>query len=178
MLHCCVQYNMPRIFNYIISQLAKQLSSTFTLTNDSVAPTCVFKWLKTADELQLDQLKDMCIDALGTSLLPVFHTHSASHKAVLDKLSAPTLADLVVAVGRCSNCITASGWGTLATPTVVCSCSSQLRSEWKIHNQRQRRGGPCTSCAFRPKRMEPRYYDACMCGCCKQFQSWAPSSGA
>lgn len=39
--------------------------------------TNVFDWLLTAGSLQLDDLRDECIDALGTYLLPDFHQHLA-----------------------------------------------------------------------------------------------------
>lgn len=79
-----MQYNMTTLLDYIAARLVKDLHKSFTLDASSLlGPTCVFKWLKTADELQLADLHNACIDALGTYLLPAVPQHAGTFNQVV-----------------------------------------------------------------------------------------------
>lgn len=159
---------MVTLMAYIDGYLAEQLKWNFTLSN-SASPTYVFKWLKTADELQLDQLKDMCFDALGTYLLPEFPSHSSASKSVLSQLSGPVFADVAVAIGRCSSCM---------AKYVINECSSTCpgRNPGKHASyptrQEQRNFSPtCGVCTFKPKTVTS--HTAVICSYCGKWRSWA-----
>lgn len=97
---------MITLLDYTNRRLATELYDKFTLSPPSTAdPTCVLKWLATTEELQLDELRDACIDALGTYLLPVFHKHADHYGALLMSLPATTLLCVIIATARCSSCV-------------------------------------------------------------------------
>lgn len=156
---------MPTLLAYIDLHLAEQLHDklTFTYYNNDV-----FAWLKTADRMQLDQLKDACIYALGTYLLPDFPSKFSAHKADLSELTPPTLVDLFAATSRCNACTAP------ATRASLCKSDCYGRRSSKVtinlREQRDDLGATCGQCAFKPKKVWPRMVN--VCPGCKQVQSW------
>lgn len=105
-LHCArVQYGIITLLDYILEQLADRLYNKFTLNAPyTTNATCVFKSLVAAEQLQLSQLRDACVKALGTYLLPDFHKQAAACKDALKSLSSDTLSDVVIAIARSDSC--------------------------------------------------------------------------
>ncbi|KAJ9519870.1 hypothetical protein QJQ45_014583 [Haematococcus lacustris] len=58
----CLQYNLTELLQFVSSRLATQLASTWSL--DPSAPGYIIKWLVTAEQLQLDALKQAALEGL------------------------------------------------------------------------------------------------------------------
>lgn len=169
-----LQWSMTNLLGHISMQLAEQLHHTFTLSGEPSNSTCVFKWLKTADSLQLDHLRTACIDALGTYLLPSVHQHLTSNKDAISALSPSTSFQVMVAIARCSNCI---AW---AKNIAVCpsNCIRRTHPSYNIQPPRQetrsRTATTCGVCAFRPGLPAPAgNCVAKVCNCCSLIRAWA-----
>lgn len=104
MLPACLQYDITNLLAYILSELSTQLQGRLSLDPNSATHN-VFTWLATADSLQLDSLRDACIDALGTYLLPGFASHAKHYTAAIARLPGPTAARVVCATARCARCV-------------------------------------------------------------------------
>ncbi|KAJ9520172.1 hypothetical protein QJQ45_030092 [Haematococcus lacustris] len=61
LLHC-LQYNFSELLQYVCSRLATELPSSWSL--DPAAPGYITKWLVTAEQLQLDALKEAALEGL------------------------------------------------------------------------------------------------------------------
>ncbi|GFH05888.1 BTB domain-containing protein [Haematococcus lacustris] len=55
-------YNFPELLQHVSSRLATELPSTWSL--DPTAPGYIIKWLVTAEQLQLDALKQAALEGL------------------------------------------------------------------------------------------------------------------
>lgn len=163
---------MPNLLSYLGVQLGDQLNSKLTLSREQGGPTCVIKWLETADALQLDQLRDVCVDALGTYLLSHVHQHLAAHKAALATLSGPTVAEVMLAIARCSNCVASA-----STMAIKCSSRCAGRSDPQYQKPRSEQRScsvaACKACAFKPKQALPAAFTADVCSYCGYLRSFA-----
>ncbi|KAJ9519862.1 hypothetical protein QJQ45_014590 [Haematococcus lacustris] len=61
-VHKARDYNFPELLQYVCSRLATELPSTWSL--DPSAPGYIIKWLVTAEQLQLDALKQAALEGL------------------------------------------------------------------------------------------------------------------
>lgn len=147
--------------DYISEQLSKQLNGLMSL--DEASPAYVFKWLKAADELQQESLQDMCINALGTYLLPQFHKHSATFRGAMSVLSSTILTEVIVATGRCRSCLED------ACKDAPCTCSLSY-SEKVVKLSRCPK--ECSQCSFRTKGPLPAPRMATVCGSCNKLLRW------
>lgn len=167
-----LQWNMTNFMWSSDTQLAEHLGRrlTLTLTSDPSNPTCVFKWLRAADQWQLDQLRGVCITALGTYLLPFAHQSLAAHKEALSALYGPTAAATMFATVRCAKCL-----NNAATVTNWCDGRCPGRN---INNLTQSLRGcsvfeRCNVCAFTGSAAPPGKFVANICGYCNKLRSWA-----
>lgn len=171
--YLCVQYGMASLVKYITTQL-EELQFFEALTLDSSKPTYVFKWLVTADELQLDELRNICIDALGTRLLPDLHKHAATFSALQPTLHGATVARVIGATARCSNCLSAAG-----KQTQMCACerywhmSTTFRKEPRMHDRYE--GKVCAACKFRRQRTT-HVQMAEVCDRCNGVRKWVSAA--
>lgn len=155
---CCfaspLQYDMNTLLFFVGSELSSQLRQTLTLACSDDSPTSVFKWLVTADTLQLDSLKDICINALGTYLLPSFHRHAANCQPQLRRLSSGTVSDIVVATARCTTCLSVR----FEEPCAA-TCHGRRTAAYPASSS------PSTCCGFKLKGSSAQPY--VVCGYCR-----------
>ncbi|GFH08546.1 BTB domain-containing protein [Haematococcus lacustris] len=62
MLPVVHKYNFPELLQHVSSRLATELPNTWSL--DPTAPGYIIKWLVTAEQLQLDALKQAALEGL------------------------------------------------------------------------------------------------------------------
>lgn len=126
-------------------------------------------------ELQIDILCDACIDALGTYLLPVFHKHAGAHMDLLSSLPGPTLARVLVATARCSNCVSRAGNAPMCAPTCKGRRSLVSYRQQAVHPVSVGSDAVCAVCSFKPSHGAPNTGTTRMaitCTYCNSVRSW------
>jgi len=164
MLPIAHKWDMRGLMDYIGKELAARVSGS--MENEASSHKSVFKWLLLSEELQLDRLKQECIDALGTYLLPGFSAHLAGNRQRMSQLTPATLVQVIQATSRCEQCLSraASQRRGLSSPSREgyhhgygpgrgCGCVKKAaRATFSKGEQR----GQCATCSFRAGGKRPK----------------------
>ncbi|KAL6761702.1 hypothetical protein V8C86DRAFT_2530563 [Haematococcus lacustris] len=143
MLPVVHKYNFPELLQYVSSRLATELPSTWSL--DPAAPGYIIKWLVTAEQLQLDALKQAALEGLKKQPGQQIRTQMVT-KALDGDLLHLSL-ELMLEAWRVS---LQSTFCTLCAHN--CACSPSIRSSYS--------GSLCSACRQRTH-----------CGYCGKYYS-------
>ncbi|KAL6761703.1 hypothetical protein V8C86DRAFT_807436 [Haematococcus lacustris] len=119
------KYNFPELLQYVSGRLAIELPSSWSL--DPVDPGYIIKWLVTAEQLQLDALKQAALEGLRTQAGQPFQMRMSSNVLDADLLGLSpglmleawkiTVEKRAVEKKACSSC------------TQQCPCNSKRQNK-------------------------------------------------
>ncbi|KAJ9520162.1 hypothetical protein QJQ45_030086, partial [Haematococcus lacustris] len=126
------KHNFPELLQFVETRLVTQLSNSWSL--DPSAPGYIIKWLVTAEQLQLDALKQAALKGLEKQPAQGIRTQMATK--VLDADLLHLSLELMLEAWK----VTAE---KLACPSCMqhCNCDSYSKNQYS-------RGSMCSACAF------------------------------